>query len=88
MQTRKQKKQGHQLFNDNPRGKPRVKGIGYGTAKKARDSIKLIKSKDKAYKMQVATTMYFRAKHHKYQNEGMKAAQKIWGKYIKDLKKK
>ncbi len=85
MQTRKK---GHQLFNDNPRGKPRVKGIGYGTAKKARDSIRLIKDKDMQYKMQVATTMYFRAKHHKYQNKDMKAAQKIWGKYIQELKKK
>jgi hypothetical protein len=85
MQTRKK---GHQLFNDNPRGKPRVKGIGYGTAKKARSSIKLIKNKPLAYKMQVATTMYYRAKHHKYQNEGMRAAALIWGKYIETLKKK
>lgn len=78
----------HQLFNNSPRGTPRVKGIGYGTAKKARNSIKRIQGKEKAYKMQVATTMYFRAKHHKYQTNGMKAAKKIWGNYIQTLKKK
>lgn len=82
MKTRKQSK-GHQLFNDNPRGAPRTKGIGYGTAKKARNSIKLLKGKDKAYRHQVATTMFYRAKYHKYQTEGMKEAQKVWGKYLK-----
>lgn len=82
--TRKAKK-GTQLFNDNPRGSPRVKGIGYGTAKKARNSIRKIRNKPKAYKHQVATTMYYRAKYHKYQTDGMKAAQKVWGDYIKTL---
>lgn len=84
MKTRKQKP-GHRLFNDNPRGSPRVKGIGYGTAKKARNSIKKIRGKPKAYRHQVATTMYFRAKYHKYQTKGMKEAQKVWGEYLKTL---
>jgi hypothetical protein len=84
MQTRKQKK-GHQLFNDNPRGAPKTRGIGYGTAKKARESIQRLKGKPAPYKRQVATTMYYRAKYHKYQNEGMRDAMKIWGKYIKTL---
>jgi hypothetical protein len=80
------KKKGHQLFNDNPRGRPRTKGIGYGTAKKARNSITRLKGKSKTYKRQVATTMYYRAKHHKYQNKGMRNAMKIWKKYINQLK--
>jgi hypothetical protein len=84
MKTRKVK-QGHQLFNDNPRGKPRTRGIGYGTADRARKSIKLLRGKPRAYQRQVATTMFFRAKHHKYQNEGMRAAMKVWGEYIKKL---
>ncbi len=84
MKTRKQKP-GHRLFNDNPRGSPRVKGIGYGTANKARKSIRKIRGKPKAYKHQVATTMYFRAKYHKYQTKGMKEAQKVWGEYLKTL---
>lgn len=84
MQTRKQKK-GHQLFNDNPRGRPRTRGIRYGTAEGARKSIQLLRGKDKAYARQVATTMYYRAKHHKYQTAGMKAAMKVWGEYIRAL---
>jgi hypothetical protein len=86
MQTRKRyQKKGHQLFNDNPRGRPRTKGIGYGTAKKARESIQRLKGKPKPYRHQVATTMYYRAKYHKYQNEGMREAMKVWGNYIKTL---
>jgi hypothetical protein len=83
MQTRKKK--GHQLFNDNPRGHPRTRGIGYGTAKKARESIHKLKGKPAPYKRQVATTMYYRAKYHKYQNKGMREAMKVWGEYIKSL---
>jgi hypothetical protein len=84
MQTKKQKK-GHRLFNDNPRGAPRTKGIGYGTAERARKSIRLLQGKPNAYQHQVATTMYYRAKYHKYQNEGMRQAMKVWGAFIKRL---
>lgn len=85
MKTRKHKKEGQRLFNDNPRGAPRTRGIGYGTAEKARKSIQLLKGKPKVYRHQVATTMYYRAKHHKYQNQGMRDAMKVWGNYIKTL---
>ncbi len=84
MKTRKNQK-GHRLFNNNPRGSPRIKGIGYGTAKRARDSIKKIQNEPLAYRRQVASTMYYRAKYHKYQTEGMKNAEKIWGTYLKSL---
>jgi hypothetical protein len=84
---RKTQKKGHQLFNDNPRGRPRTRGIGYGTAKRARNSITRLKGKSKTYKRQVATTMYYRAKHHKYQNQGMRDAMKIWKKYMNQLEK-
>lgn len=87
MKTRKAPKKGQQLFNDNPRGTPRTRGIGYGTAERARASIRLINGKEHAYQMQVATTMFFRAKHHKFQTKGMKEAMKVWGSYIKKLKK-
>lgn len=83
----KTRRKGHQLFNDNPRGTPRTRGIGYGTAEKARKSIQLLKGKPKAYQMQVAITMYNRAKYHKYQNQSMRDAMKVWGKYIQNLKK-
>lgn len=81
----KTRKKGHQLFNDNPRGAPRTRGIGYGTADKARKSIKLLKGKPKAYQRQVATTMYYRAKYHKYQNKGMREAMKVWKQFLEIL---
>ena len=82
MKTRKTRSQ---LFNDAPSGTPRTKGIGYGTAKKARNSIRRLKGKPTPYKKQVATTMFFRAKYHKYQNQGMRDAMKVWGDYMKTL---
>jgi len=82
MKTRKTR---HQLFNDAPSGTPRTKGIGYGTSKKAQDSIKLLKGKPVSYKKQIATTMYYRAKYHKYQNQGMRDAMKVWKTYMKSL---
>jgi hypothetical protein len=78
----KTRKKGHQLFNDNPRGAPRTRGIGYGTAEKARKSIQRLRGKPATYRHQVATTMYYRAKYHKYQNEGMREAMKVWKGYL------
>jgi hypothetical protein len=87
MKTRKvhRNEKGHMLFNDAPKGKPKTRGIGYGSAQKAQKSIQLLKGKPKVYQHQVATTMFFRAKYHKYQNQGMRDAMKVWGKYIESL---
>jgi len=76
------RKKGHQLFNDNPRGRPRTAGIGYGSAAKARASLKRIRGKPRAYQTQVATTMYYRAKYHKYQTPGMRNAMKVYGDWL------
>ncbi len=82
-QTRKQRP-GHRLFNDNPRGRSKIKA-GYGTPERARQTIKKLRGKPKAYQRQVAVTMYYRAKHHKYQTSGMKKAMGIYGKFLKKL---
>ncbi len=75
--TRKQS-----LFNDNPRGRPRLRTLGYGTRKKALDSITKLKRMDKAYQRQAATTMYYRAKYHKYQTKNMKEAMALYKKFL------
>ncbi len=81
MKTRKAK--GHQLFNDNPRGlRSRVKA-GYGSAEKARRTIKALHKEPRAYQRQVATTMYYRAKYHKFRTEGMRDAMNVYGKFLK-----
>jgi hypothetical protein len=77
---------GHQLFDNAKDGSPRIRGIGYGTAKKARESIRKIRKMSKAYKKQVATTMYNRAKYHKYQNQDMRQSMKVWNKYLMSLR--
>jgi hypothetical protein len=85
------------VFNDNPQSslaaslrqgkKPKLR-LGYGTANRARRSIKLLKKQPLQYQVQAAHTLYYRAKFHKHQTKGMKAAQKIYGKFLKTLKRK
>lgn len=79
-QTRKQR-----LFNDNPKGKPRLRSLGYGTRKKAVNSVKKLRKMPKAYQRQAATTMYYRAKYHKYRTHNMEEAMKVYGKFLKSL---
>ena len=84
-QTRKQGRegrQGRQLFNDNPRGSPRTKGTGYGTAERARKTLKLLKGKPETYQKQVVGTLFYRAKYHKYQTSGMRNAMAIYKKWL------
>jgi hypothetical protein len=70
------------IFN-NPTRSPRIRA-GYGTAKKARNTLKHLHQRHISRKraQQVARTMYYRAKLHKYQTQGMKDAMKVYGKYL------
>ena len=84
MQTRKQKK-GYQLFNDNPKGKPKLATLGYGTRKKALNSVKKLKKMSPSYQRQAATTMYYRAKYHKYRTKDMEEAMKVYKNFLNTL---
>lgn len=77
----KTRKVGYRLFNDNPKGPSKVKAQ-YGTAERAKQTLKRLKGKPKAYQRQVATTMYYRAKHHKYQTKGMRNAMKLYKDFL------
>ena len=81
------RKTSHQLFNDNPRGRPRLATLGYGTRKKAADSIRQLRAMPPAYQRQAATTMYYRAKHHANQTAGMREAMRLYKKFLNGLKK-
>jgi hypothetical protein len=70
----------------NGRRKPRTK-TGYGDAKRARETLKNIKKFDKAYQMQVVTTMYNRAKYHANQTMDMREAMKVFRKWLKSHKR-
>lgn len=80
----KTRKQGYQLFNDNPKGPSKIKAQ-YGTKERAQQTLKRLRGRPKAYQRQVATTMYYRAKHHKYQTKGMKEAMKVYGRFLQKL---
>jgi hypothetical protein len=82
MKTRKQR--GTQLYNDNPKGPSKVKAQ-YGTAERARQTLKRLRGKPKAYQRQVAVTMFYRAKHHKYRTKDMEEAMKVYGMFLQKL---
>ena len=67
---------------DDPKHPPKIKA-GYGTAKKARNTLKRLRHTSHKKAHQVARTMYYRAKYHKYQTSGMKEAMKVYGDYLK-----
>jgi len=75
------------VFNDPPKGKtPRIR-LQYGTADKARRSIKLLKKQPLQYQTQAAHTLYARAKYHKHQTNGMRNAMRLYGRFLKTLKR-
>jgi hypothetical protein len=75
------------VFNDNPLNKkPKIR-LGYATANKARRSVRLLQKQPRQYQIQAGHTLYYRAKYHKYQTKGMKEAVKIYGNFIKSIKK-
>ncbi len=79
MQTRKK---GYQLYDPNPKGKPRIQA-GYKNEMSAKKTLKQLRGKTKAYQQQVAITMFYRAKHHKYQTKDMRKAMKVYGQFLK-----
>ena len=79
---------GHQLFDDNPHGKPRLRGLGYGDATRATRSVKRLARMPYAYQIQAAQTMYFRAKYHAHQTAGMRNAMRIYGRFLKQTRRR
>ena len=68
------------VFNDAVRP-PTVKA-GYGTRKKAKNTLRALRTVGKTKARQVARTMYYRAKYHKYQTPGMRNAMKVYKDYL------
>lgn len=66
---------------DNPLKKPAIKA-GYGTKKKAKNTLRRLRSVTRKKAKQVARTMYYRAKYHKYQTNGMRNAMKVYKEYL------
>ena len=79
------KKDGKNSLYSNGKSRPRTR-TGYGSAKKARETLRNIKKFDKAYQMQVVNTMYNRAKYHSNQTKDMREAMKIFKKWKRSKK--
>ena len=69
------------IFN-NPTRQPKIKAA-YGTAKKARNTIRRLRKETRKQQRQTARSMFFRAKYHKYQTAGMRNAMKVYGDFLK-----
>jgi hypothetical protein len=76
-----------QLFDDNPRGHPRLRGLGYGDATRATRSVKRLAKMPYAYQIQAGQTMYFRAKYHAKQTSGMRAAMRIYSRFLRETRR-
>ena len=76
------------VFNDRISGKKSKVRLRYGTANRARKTIKLLKTQPFVYQLQAGHTMYYRAKYHKHQTDGMKEAMKIYKKFLNTLKRR
>lgn len=75
------------VFKD-PSKKPRLR-LHYSSKKAAENSLKKLKRQtNKQYQRQAATTLYYRAKLHKYQTKGMRDAAIIYKKFLQTLKHK
>jgi len=72
------------VFNNSVR-KPVIKAE-YGTRKKAIHTIRRLRSVTRTKARQVARTMYYRAKYHKYQTPGMRNAMNTFKKFLNSSK--
>jgi len=77
------------LFTDED-PKNTIKGLGFKDKETAERSINIIKRSGKthAHKMQAAMAMEQRARFHAHQTPGIRAGQKVYAKFIKEMKKK
>jgi len=65
--------------------KPPAVKAGYGTRKKAKNTLRRLRSFSKTKAHQVARTMYYRAKYHKYQTPGMRDAMRVYKEFLDDV---
>lgn len=76
------------VFNNNPISKKSRIRLHYGSKKGAINTIKKLKKQNTLYQHQGATSMYYRAKYHKHQTNGMRNAMKVYKTFLKTLKNK
>jgi hypothetical protein len=74
------------LFN-NSRRKPKTQShLHYGTAAKARQTLKYLRGRPRGEQRKGAQTMYLRAKYHAHQTKNMREAMKVYADFLDRLK--
>ena len=58
--------------------------LHYGTAAKARQTLRYLKKRPIGEQRRSAQSMYYRAKYHAAQTNGMRAAMKVYSKFLKE----
>lgn len=85
MGPRHTRRKGSSRLYNNPPGARKTPMVKYATGKNARKSIRRLTGKDNNYRKRIAMRMYYRAKFHKNQTQGMRNAMKVWKKYIDSI---
>ncbi len=72
------------LFNNGPKSRTRkVPKLQYGTANRARATLKRIRQMAPTKQKQMARSMYYRAKFHAQQTNNMRQAMKVYAQFLK-----
>ncbi len=74
------------LFNNTR--KKKKSHLHYGSAKKARQTIKYLKTRPHGEQVRGAQSMFFRAKYHAQQTKDMREAMKVFRDFLKKIDKK
>ena len=69
------------LFNNTRKKRP--SHLHYGTAEKARKTLRYLKKRPLGEQRRSAQSMYYRAKYHAQQTNGMRDAMKVYSKFLK-----
>lgn len=72
------------LFNNTR--KKKTSHLQYGSAKKARQTIKYLRTRPRGEQIRGAQTMFFRAKYHAKQTKNMREAMKVYRDFLKKIK--
>jgi hypothetical protein len=75
------------IFNDPPKGHRSRVGLHYGDPERAKETITRLRKEPRGYQYRAAQTMYGRAKYHAQQTNGMRKSMKLYGKFLKSLRR-
>jgi hypothetical protein len=74
------------LFNNPPKTRKIARKhpmLQYGSAEKARQTLRRIRRLPVGEQRRLASSMYYRAKHNKNQTPGMRGAMQVYAKFLK-----